>query len=348
VRILLRVAWARCLLTTGLVVLAVVVLPASASSQRGDGTDKEACGSGAISAVIGGKRTCLKSGRSCSARLDRQYRRYGFRCYRGRLTRLSSGSGSQLVVRRIDVGGYRLAIRCQGRGSPTIILESGFDNGGDAWFLVQPKVAKTTRVCSYDRAGLGASDSRKPLGPAPALRVVEELHTLLSRAGITAPYVFAGHSFGAFFARLYIKRYPAQVAGLVTVDGSPLGLDPVPAGVDLVQGQREAFYIAAANDELAAAPTLGSRPLIVLTRGRAELSPDHESAWLQGQIRVSQLSTDSLLVRVDNAGHGIQDENPGIVVEALRQTVIAVRKKGRLPLCRDTKLPGLAATCLSP
>jgi pimeloyl-ACP methyl ester carboxylesterase len=168
----------------------------------------------------------------------------------------------------------------------------------------------------------------------------------LSRAGIAAPYVLAGHSFGAFFARLYTKRYPDQVAGLVTVDGSPLGLDPTPPDVDLVQGQREAYYIAAANDELAAAPQLGSRPLIVLTRGRTELSPDLESAWLQGQIRVSHLSTDSLLVRVDNAGHGIQDENPGIVVEALRETVIAVRKEVRLPPCTGTKLPRVAGTCL--
>jgi pimeloyl-ACP methyl ester carboxylesterase len=338
------VSWARRLFTTVFIALAAVFLPSPASPVQRDTREKGACSSGAIAAVIGGKRTCLKPGRPCKTRLDRQYRRYGFKCYRGRLTRLSSGS--RLVVRRIDVGGYRLVIRCEGKGKPTIILESGFDTGGNAWFLVQPKAARTTRGCSYDRAGLGASDPRKPAGPPPASRIVEELRTVLSRAGIAAPYVFAGHSFGAFFARLYTKRYPDEVAGLVTVDGSPLGLDPTPPDVDLVQGQREAYYIAAANDELAAAPTLGSRPLIVLTRGRAELSPDVESAWLQCQIRVSHLSTDSLLVRVDNAGHGIQDEKPGIVVEALRQTVIAVRKEVRLPPCAGTKLPRLAGTCL--
>jgi len=305
-----------------------------------------ACGSGATAAVIGGKRTCLKPGRPCKTRFDRQYRRNGFRCYRGRLTRLATGGGSPLVLRRIDVGGYRLAIRCQGKGSPTVILESGFDNGGNAWFLVQPKTARTTRVCSYDRAGLGASDPRKPPGPPPASRIVEELHTLLSRARIATPYVLAGHSYGAFFARLYTKRYPDEVAGLVTVDGSPLGLDPAPPDADLVQGQGEAYYVAAANDELAAAPGLGSRPLIVLTRGRAELSPELETSWLQDQIRVSHLSNDSLLVRVDNSGHGIQEENPDIVVEALRQAVIAVRKGVPLPPCTGTTLPHLAGTCL--
>jgi hypothetical protein len=173
-----RVSSARRLLATVFIALAAVFLPSPASPLRSDTPEKGACSSGAIAAVIGGKRTCLKPGRPCKTRLDRQYRRYGFKCYRGRLIRLSSGSGSQLTVRRIDVGGYRLAIRCQGKGKPTIILESGFDNGGNAWFLVQPKAARTTRVCSYDRAGLGASDPRKPPGPPPASRIVEELHTL--------------------------------------------------------------------------------------------------------------------------------------------------------------------------
>jgi alpha/beta hydrolase fold len=288
---------------------------------------------------------CLKRGQACKSKFARQYLRYGFRCYRGRLITASPPTGS-LVVRRVDVGGYRLAIRCQGTGSPTIVLESGFDNGGNEWLLVQPRAARTTRVCSYDRAGVGASDPRKPPGPPPARRVVDELHTLLSRAGIKGPYVLAGHSLGAFFTRLYTKRYPDEVAGLVTVDGTPAGLDPLPPEVDLVQGRWEAYYVAAANNELAASPSLGSRPLIVLTRGKAELDPEAESLWLQGQTRVAHLSDDSLLVRVDNSGHAIPDVNPAIITEALRQVVVAVRAGVRLPPCPATKLPDLSGTCL--
>jgi pimeloyl-ACP methyl ester carboxylesterase len=247
----------------------------------------------------------------------------------------------------VDIGGYRLAIRCQGKGSPTVVLESGFDVGGNEWLLVQSRLAKTTSVCSYDRAGLGASDQRQPQTPPQASRIVDELHLLLSRAGISGPYVLAGHSIGAFFIRLYALHYPDEVAGLVTVDGSPGGLDPAPAGVDLVQGDYESYYLAGANNELAANPALGSRPLVVLTRGRAELPPDVESAWLQDQTRVTHLSSNSMLVRVDNAGHNIPDENPDIVVEALRQTVTAVRKKAPLLPCTTTTLPRLAGTCLS-
>lgn len=308
--------------------------------------EKGLCSSGAVAAVIAGKRTCLSSGRPCQTKFDRQYRRDGFTCSRGRLKRLPSNNGTQLVVRRVDVGGYRLAIRCQGKGSPTVVLDSGFDNDGEQWLLVQSRLAKTTRVCSYDRAGVGASDRRVPDVPPQVKRVVDELHTLLSRAGIPGPYVLGGHSIGAFFIRLFTLRYPNEVAGLVTVDGSLGGLDPAPAGSDFVQGTFEAYYIAAANNELAANPTLGSRPLVVLTRGRPELSPDVESYWLQGQVRVARFSTNSLLVRVDNAGHDIPGDNPGIVLEALRLTVVAVRDGVPLPDCAATNLPGLAGTCL--
>lgn len=83
--------------------------------------------------------------------------------------------------RLVDVGGYRLHIYCTGEGSPTAILEAGGGNPWLAWYKVQPKVAEFTRVCSYDRAGLGWSDASPK--PPTAEAIAEDLHTLLRNAG---------------------------------------------------------------------------------------------------------------------------------------------------------------------
>jgi pimeloyl-ACP methyl ester carboxylesterase len=87
--------------------------------------------------------------------------------------------------RLVDVGGYRLHLSCAGEGSPTVVLESGLANRSADWDVVLPQVATTTRVCSYDRAGIGWSDS----GPDPrhAVRIASELHTLLANAGGVQP-----------------------------------------------------------------------------------------------------------------------------------------------------------------
>jgi pimeloyl-ACP methyl ester carboxylesterase len=118
----------------------------------------------------------------------------------------------------VDIGGYRLHLYCTGEGSPTVILESGGGNPWLSWYKVQPQVAQFTRVCSYDRAGLGWSD------PSPQPRttkvIAEELHTLLHNAGIAGPFVLVGHSLGGMDARMFAAQYPSEVVGMVLVDSS--------------------------------------------------------------------------------------------------------------------------------
>ncbi|MEZ4710138.1 MAG: alpha/beta hydrolase [Caldilineaceae bacterium] len=116
----------------------------------------------------------------------------------------------------VDVGGYRLHLYCVGQGSPTVILESGQANSLSVWGWIQPAIAQTTRVCAYDRAGVGWSD-RGPI-PRDAQQMVAELHTLLQNANITPPYVLVGHSFGGLVTHLYAAQYPTEVAGLVWLD----------------------------------------------------------------------------------------------------------------------------------
>jgi pimeloyl-ACP methyl ester carboxylesterase len=112
----------------------------------------------------------------------------------------------------------RINLRCSGAGSPTVILESGFAANSAAWFKVQPEIARTTRVCAYDRAGSGFSDP----GPMPrdGEAIARDLDQTLSAAGIGGPYVVVGHSAGGLYARLFAARELRQTAGLVFVDSS--------------------------------------------------------------------------------------------------------------------------------
>jgi pimeloyl-ACP methyl ester carboxylesterase len=119
---------------------------------------------------------------------------------------------------RIDVGGYRMHIDCTGQGSPTVILESGLGDTYVSWRKVQPQIAKFARVCSYDRAGLGYSDSSSQ--PRTSKTMAHELHALLRAAEIPPPYVLVGHSMGGFNVRLYASLYRSEVAGMVLVDAS--------------------------------------------------------------------------------------------------------------------------------
>lgn len=120
--------------------------------------------------------------------------------------------------RLFDVGGYKMHIDCTGEGSPTVILESGLGDSYISWRRVQPQIAKFTRVCSYDRAGLGYSESSSQARTSKV--IAGELHALLRAAGVAPPYVLVGHSMGGYDVRLYTSLYRNEVAGMVLVDAS--------------------------------------------------------------------------------------------------------------------------------
>ena len=118
----------------------------------------------------------------------------------------------------VDVGGRKMHLNCSGEGSPTVVLDSGLGDTYISWRKVQPEISKFTRVCSYDRAGLGYSN------PSPQPRtskvIAGELHTLLHAAAIPPPYVLVGHSMGGYDVRLFASAYRSEVVGMVLVDAS--------------------------------------------------------------------------------------------------------------------------------
>ncbi len=127
----------------------------------------------------------------------------------------------------VAVGDHQLHIHCTGEGAPTVVLEAPAAGLSAAWGAVQPEVARLTRVCAYDRSGLGWSErGDAPYDPST---VPGELHTLLGQAKEPAPFVIAGQGLGAAFATLFASRFADDVAALILIDDPGTGRPQQPA-----------------------------------------------------------------------------------------------------------------------
>ena len=115
-------------------------------------------------------------------------------------------------------GARRLNLFCMGHGGPTVLFDSGLADSTMAWLKVQGEIAKVTRACSYDRAGIGFSDPRT--GDSDTSAIVADIHALLAAARIKTPILFVGHSMAGLDALLLQATHPQDVAGAVLVDPS--------------------------------------------------------------------------------------------------------------------------------
>ncbi len=118
--------------------------------------------------------------------------------------------------RLISVGDHRLHLLCKGSVAPTVVIEQGAGELSRFWWPVQDEIAKYAKVCTYDRAGFGWSDSAR--GPRTVEDRARELRVLLANAGLPGPYILVAHSYGGLVVREYLRKHPAEVAGLVLVD----------------------------------------------------------------------------------------------------------------------------------
>jgi pimeloyl-ACP methyl ester carboxylesterase len=141
------------------------------------------------------------------------------------------------------VGGHHLHTICSGQGMPLVLLESGIAATSLSWSLVMPEVATFTRVCAYDRAGLGWSDPPSP--PWTFDRVVDDLAAVLERIAPGERYVLVGHSFGSFVVRAYATRHPDRVIGLVLVDPALQWLTATAEHARLLRGGRQLSRVGA-------------------------------------------------------------------------------------------------------
>ena len=262
----------------------------------------------------------------------------------------------------VDIGGGRkMYMECHGKGSPTVVLVSGFRGAHDDWThvidsggepkpsgsAVFPQVGKFTRVCAYDRPGTTRFDgtlspSTPVKQPTTAQDGAADLHALLRAAKQKGPYVLVAHSWGGLNARFYASTYPSEVSGLVLLDsGSEFMQDTLtPAQwASFVRGAKElgdpktleaADYRPSVR-ALRAAPPVGEIPTVVLSSDKCFAfvsgwdANETCSAWREAQDLLAA-HLDAEHITDTDSGHFIQGENPKLVVASVRKVVGTARK----------------------
>jgi pimeloyl-ACP methyl ester carboxylesterase len=256
-------------------------------------------------------------------------------------------------VRDIDVGGRTLSLACVGptdSGRPTVIFESGLGGDRGTWGDVMTALMETDRGCSYDRAGLGLSEPATK--PRTTGDQVDDLHALITAAGLKPPFVFVGHSSGGWNVMVYGDRYLGDVSGVVMVDVRPpafserafAALPPKAANEPeaLAQARAEPDWekdpsrnpegldLIKSASQAAAAAGFGDQPLVVLTAGdRAGMSEglpppvakDLDTIWMELQTGLVGLSTAGRQEIVAGATHDMPFEKPDVIVDAIKEVI---------------------------
>jgi len=240
----------------------------------------------------------------------------------------------------VDIGGRRLHLHCSGEGGPAVVV-TGAGYSFD-WSLVQPEVAKFTRICTYDPAGFAWSDP----GPGSACRDrASDLKKLLDAAGEKGPFVLVGMSYGALVAREFAAEHPGDVAAVVIVDHA--FVDPAPRSAPKPDGPvlisqtpivltmedvsnfgklparaRELHRWAdslhpampSVEDVRACRPHDGLRdkPLVVVS------TLNDDPNYLQLQKELLALSKRSRQLIAKKSFHAVQIDEPEVIVEAIR------------------------------
>jgi len=252
----------------------------------------------------------------------------------------------------VDVGGFKMHLNCIGEGSPTVVLDSGLFFGAFGWNNVTQEIAKFTRVCTFDRAGVGWSEA-SPNGRG-INQINKELHDLLTNAGEQKPFIFAGHSIAGMYAQNYANIYADEVVGVVLIDSShaeqtirnPDSAPPImlartakiaaPIGIvrllistssdvspEMAASLSSTKHLYASADESLAMEEnsrllrekpmqLGDKPLVVLTRSLKTL-PDDTERYVQATEHWKEMQKD-LASRSTDSKHIIA-EKAGHVIQ---------------------------------
>jgi pimeloyl-ACP methyl ester carboxylesterase len=258
------------------------------------------------------------------------------------------------VTTMVETERHRIEATVFGSGRPAVVIEPALGGSARAWQPIARTVAADTTVVTYDRAPYGASSPARD-GRTPR-EVAADLHQVLVSLSVTGPLVLVGHSLGGIYLRAYAARHLEQVAGMVLVDSSHEKQQPVlrerftpkdrllvaltvpqlivrsrkwRGGADRRSAVREyrMFKRLGAADQALARGGLGSRPLIVVTRGPGSQAHLNRLwlAWCDLQRDLAQLSANSRHIISESTDHYLNEGDPGLLISAINEVVTSVR-----------------------
>lgn len=245
-----------------------------------------------------------------------------------------AGCGASLPNKETNwVGVQRLEYMTQGSGSPTVIFNSNTDM--DSWIKVIPEVSGLTKVFADHRPGHGSS--KPAMGQNTGKRVVERLHKLLAETGQQPPYILVGHSYSGMFTNLYARTYPHEVAGVIFVDASHPDQEewwqthrPIETMLshELAKATYnwEIFDFEKVADDIEKAGPFPNVPVTVITAGKKWILDTQawRDQWQRFQQDLVSLSPQGKQIIATESGHFIQDQQPQIVIDAIKEMVARV------------------------
>lgn len=258
---------------------------------------------------------------------------------------------AQVDTIKVKVHDHVMTLYASGQGKPAVILEAGGGSSHRTWQLVQPKIANSTRVVSYDRPGYLNSDTCT--SPRDAITIAKELKAALTKANIHPPYIFAGWSYGGSLVRVFAGLYPKDVEGMVLVDPAP---EEVYARLDkefpesmaedakyvkeILEsktriGEREEMrmYDSAMNqarrsDKLHSTPTT-----LLIAAGKAEGGQDRDTTnpmnriWVEELVKWAKKRPNLKYAIITSSGHHMAKFQPDTVINAVRYRINQYRER---------------------
>ncbi len=264
----------------------------------------------------------------------------------------------------VDIGSHRLQIHQEGSGVPAVVIDTGLADQLEKLRPLQERLARVTRVITYNRAGYGQSDP----GPLPrdSGREAEELKVLLENASILEPYVLVGHSLGALNVQVFASKYPKAVAGMVLMDPPPLSFilgqkwgelrgmaermttewqaiaDSASKSANAQEKAKSAFFRTIASEHremfgqsaklVSAVSTFGDKPFIVIASGKPNpafgaAAEKFQQYWVEQNRTLTGRSTHGKFILAEGASHFLYVDVPDLVEQSVLSIVHKARAK---------------------